>query len=183
MYICICMCVYIYIYIFTNINKQQIMPGGPVAGQRGVRDVFRERLRDMFPAWDLPERLSFSNDFTWTHIIPNNNTSYNIMFQRILSEKEIPSWGSQAGSISQASCPMFVPSIRELSRSSGWWCRKAELWLSFCLRCSNSIFSQNCDEIPVDSGEHPVNFRRNSSEIPSILWQSVQTHKKPTTKT
>ena len=41
-------------------------------------------------------------------------------------------------------------------------CGKAGLCLSPFLRCSNSIFRRNSDDISVNSGESPVKLRRNS---------------------
>ena len=43
--------------------------------------------------------------------LPKHNTNH-IYHQRISFENEIPSWGSQAGNISQTSCPISVPPAR-----------------------------------------------------------------------
>ena len=53
---------------------------------------------------EIPLRgFPFQIRFSETYRIPKNST--NICFQRISFEKEIPSGGSQAGNMSQTSCP------------------------------------------------------------------------------
>ena len=52
---------------------------------------------------EIPLRgFPFHRAIFQTYIIHKHDTSY---FQRISFEKESPSWGSQAGNISQTSCP------------------------------------------------------------------------------
>ena len=48
-----------------------------------------------------------------------------IISQTISFEKEIPSWGSQAGNISQTSCPIFLSPLSARGRGGGQWVLRA----------------------------------------------------------
>ena len=64
---------------------------------------------------EIPLRgLPFQMGFFVNYRIPKNNTT--IRFQRTSFEKEIPSGGSQAGNISQTSCPTVSEDCQHLGR-------------------------------------------------------------------
>ena len=55
---------------------------------------------DMSPAWDTPEGISFSHEILWTIRFVFFVKNVFCMFHEIPFEKEVPSGGSQAGSLS-----------------------------------------------------------------------------------
>ena len=96
----VCVYTYIYIYIYITIFLSWI-PG----------QVFPEEIWGRVAWWLTPKEISQQS-----YRIPNNNTKH--IAQRISCEKDIPSGGSRAGSISQTSCPTAAP-FRSTAASVG----------------------------------------------------------------